>query len=250
MSFCFVIAFTASAWGPSGHRIIGEMSESLLDKKVRQRITALFDNASVAMISNWGDFVRNNPAYDSTSVWHYSDMEANLSRAAFDTLALKKIHGENIYRVVSLTAYLKQHPNDTNMLKMLVHLIEDMHCPMHLGYPEDQGGNKVRIKWQGSERSLHSLWDDAIVDFQKLSYTEYATHLMRVNKLQKINFNGQTSMILDWAWETYAAVPVIYHSADKTGNAYKYNYEYLPLLESRLTKAAEHLAAVLNYIYK
>jgi hypothetical protein len=108
----------------------------------------------------------------------------------------------------------------------------------------------VRIKWQGNERSLHSLWDDAIVDFQKLSYTEYAAHLIRINKLQKMHFNGQTSVILDWAWETYTTVPIIYQSVGKTGNAYRYNYEYLPLLESRIVKAAEHLAAVLNYIYR
>ena len=245
-----LIPFTGAAWGPSGHRIIGEMSQHLLDKKVNKKITAIFGNADVAMISTWGDFVRSDPAYDGLERWHYNNLETELNRAAFDTQIVKQDNGENVYRVIALIAHLKQQPNDTNMLKMLVHLVEDMHCPMHLGRPADRGGNSIRINWMGRETNLHSLWDDGLIDFQKLSYTEYARHLLRINKLRKVNFNGQSSLILDWAWQTYQATEMVYDSVDKIGDAYKYNFEYLSLLESRLVTAAEHLAAILNYIYK
>jgi len=245
-----VLPFTMSAWGTSGHRIIGEMSQHLLDKKVNQKITAILGNASVAMISTWGDFIRSDVAYAGTDTWHYTNMSAEYSRAAFDTLVVKQDNGENVYRVIALIAHLKQQPNDTNMLKMLVHLVEDMHCPMHLGRPDDKGGNSIRFRWMGSEINLHNLWDDVLIDFQKLSYTEYAQHLMRTHKLRKVNFAGQHSLILDWAWQTYQATQIVYDSVEKTGNAYSYNFEYQSLLESRLIAAAEHLAAILNYIYK
>ena len=242
--------FAASAWGPSGHRIIGEMSETLLHGKVKKKVAAIFGNTSVAMMSNWGDEVRSDSAYDYTATWHYTNIDGGLPRAAFDTAALKQDNGQNVYRVIALTAHLKQYPNDTAMLKMLVHLVEDMHCPMHMGRAADRGGNTIHIKWFGRNTSLHSLWDDGLIDFQKLSYTEYATHLMRVQHLRKIKFDGQPATILDWAWETYQATETLYASADEVGSHYEYNFHHRPLLERSLARAAEHLAALLNYIYQ
>jgi hypothetical protein len=242
--------FAASAWGPSGHRIIGEMGESLLHSKVKKKVTAIFDNTSVAMMSNWGDEVRSDSTYDYTATWHYTNLDSGLVRAAFDTLALKQDNGQNVYRVAVLTAHLKQHPTDTAMLKMLVHLIGDMHCPMHMGRAADRGGNTIPITWFGRRTSLHSLWDDGLIDFQKLSYTEYATHLMRVYPLRKIKFDGQPGTILDWAWETYHTTEAVYASAGEVGKHYVYNFHYRSLLERSLVHAAEHLAALLNYIYQ
>ena len=245
-----LLPLAASGWGPSGHRIIGEMSETLLRNNVKKKVTAIFGNASVAMMSNWGDEVRSDSAYDYTATWHYTNVDGGLARAAFDTAALKQDNGQNVYRVTALTAHLKQHPTDTAMLKMLVHLIEDMHCPMHLGRAADRGGNTIPIKWFGRNTSLHSLWDDGLIDFQKLSYTEYATHLMRVYHLRKIKFDGRPATILDWAWETYQTAETVYASAGEAGKHYVYNFHHRPLLERSLVRAAEHLAALLNYIYK
>ncbi len=243
------LPLTAAAWGASGHRIIGEVAESKLTSKTKKKVEALFGNSSLAMMSNWGDFVRSDSAYSEATDWHYTNLDSGLTRVAFDTLAVKQDAGENIYRVITLTAHLKQHPNDTNSLKMLVHLVEDMHCPMHLGRAGDLGGNRIRIRWLGRSISLHSLWDDPFVDFQKLSYTEFATHLKRVRPLKKVVFKGDEATILDWAWETYQTTGIVYASQPDTGKPYGYNFKYVSLLEKRLVTAAEHLAAILNYIY-
>ncbi len=248
-SLFITLPFTAAAWGTSGHRIIGETAENQLTAKTKKKVEALFGNSSLAMMSNWGDFVRSDSAYNEATDWHYTNLDSGLTRTAFDTLAVKQNAGENIYRVMALTAHLKQHPNDTNMLKMLVHIVGDMHCPMHLGRAKDLGGNRVRIRWLGRNTSLHSLWDDPFVDFQKLSYTEFATHLKRVHPPKKVVFKGDNATILDWAWETYQTTAIVYASLPDTGKPYVYNFKYVSLLEQRLVTAAEHLAAILNYIY-
>jgi hypothetical protein len=245
-----LLPFTASAWGREGHRIIGEMSETLLDSNVKKKVTAIFDNASVAMISTWGDEVRSDSAYYYTSTWHYTNLDGCLVRASLDTMALKQNTGQCVYRVAALTTHLKQHPDDTAMLKMLVHLVEDMHCPMHLGHAVDYGGNTIHITWFGQNSNLHSLWDDGLMDLQDLSYTEYATHLMRVNNLQKIKFDGQPAIILDWVWEIYQVTELLYASINEVSKPYDYSFHYKPLMERSLVHAAEHLAALLNYIYQ
>ncbi|MDR3351391.1 MAG: S1/P1 nuclease [Prevotellaceae bacterium] len=242
--------FTAAAWGPTGHRMIGEMGETLLHSKAKKKITALLANASLAMVSTWGDEVRSDSAYYYTATWHYTNLDGGLSRAAFDTMALKQDKGQNIYRIVALTTHLQQHPDDTAMLKMLVHLVEDIHCPMHLGHAADYGGNTIRITWFGNSTSLHGLWDDGLIDLQKLSYTEYATHLMRTHPLQSITFDGQPATILDWVWEIYQVTEMLYASVDEISKHYEYSFRYKPFMERSLIHAAEHLAALLNYIYR
>jgi hypothetical protein len=248
--FFFFIPSAASAWGTLGHRIIGEMSENLLSEIAKARITPILSNASIAMISNWGDEVRSDSAYDYTADWHYTNLDAGLKRVAFDMQALKRDNGQNIYSVLALTNHLKQAPGDTIMLKMLIHLVGDMHCPLHLGHADDKGGNSIKISWFGVESNLHRLWDSELIDRQKLSYTEYTTHLMRVNELQIIPFDGSVNTILDWAWETYISAQTVYASAEEVGKPYEYVYHYKYLWENNLIKAAEHLASLLNYIYQ
>jgi hypothetical protein len=243
-------AATALSWGVTGHRIIGEIAESQLTGKAKARINAILDNASVAMVANWGDEVRSDPAYNYTANWHYTNLDGGLTRAEFDTLALRKDAGQNIFSVATLTEHLRQTPNDTAMLKMLIHLVGDMHCPLHLGRADDRGGNSIRIKWFGSSTNLHSLWDSALIDSQKLSYTEYTTHLTRIYPIHAEPFDGNPHTILDWAWTIYHRTELIYATSKETSKPYVYIYNYKPLWEKSLVEAAEHLAALLNYIYK
>ena len=247
---CFALTvFPAYPWGATGHRIIGEMAETQLTKRAQKRINAILGNASLAMVSCWGDEVRSDRAYDHTSDWHYTNIDSGLTRSAFDATALRLDNGQNIYMVVTLIDYLKQTPNDTAMLKMLIHLVQDMHCPMHAGRPDDRGGNAIRITWFREPTNLHSLWDSALIDSQKLSYTEYAHHLMRVYPLQKQKFNGKTSAVLDWAWKVYSNTQIVYDSASEAAKSYEYIYRYKSLWERSLVDAAGCLAGVLNYIY-
>jgi len=80
-----------------------------------------------------------------------------------------------------------------------------------------------------------------------LSYTEYADYLWNIHPGSKLKF--QRSMVLDWAWETYRTSQKVYDSFNEASDPYRYNFLYVSLLESRLSLAGEHLAAVLNYIY-
>jgi hypothetical protein len=247
-----ILSFTpslASAWGALGHRIIGEMSETLLTDKAKERINAVLNNASIAMVANWGDEVRSDSRYDYTADWHYTNLDAGLSRTAFDTIAIKQDNGKNIYSVAALTNHLRETPADTAMLKMLIHLVGDMHCPLHLGHASDRGANSIQIRWFRNETNLHSLWDSGLIDSQKLSYTEYATHLLRTHTLAAPAFDGYLNTILDWAWNIYNDAQTVYLSVNQTTQPYVYLYLYKSLWEKDLVHAAEHLAILLNYIY-
>ena len=247
LAVCVFMPQMVFGWGMIGHRVIGELAQKNLTKPAATRINQVLGHVDVAMVANWGDFVRSDDNFKGREVWHYKDIAPGLSREEFNKEAVTKNDGELIFRIFQLIADLKKDPNNGENLKMLIHLIGDMHMPLHMGNPEDKGGNTQRLKWFGRDISLHSLWDDALIDYQKLSYTEYADYLAKKSADSKLTFTR--SMVLDWAWDTYQIAPKVYESVSETSNAYRYNFLYISLVESRLTFAGERLAAVLNYLY-
>lgn len=242
-----LLPLLAWGYGPSGHYICGEVAQHNISKKTTKRLEGLLNNAEIAMVSNWGDFQKSNPEYRSKSKWHYSNFESGISKAQFMRASMDTTSGQNIYRVMELTEYLKTNPNDTNSLLMLIHIVEDMHCPMHLARANDRGGNKIEIRWFGQKTNLHSLWDDRLIDSQKLSYSEYARHLLRTHQKEDTKFNK--SMIISWAWETYMVTEQIYADQELVKRHYDYIYKYRDIMELQLYRAGTHLAMILDYIY-
>jgi hypothetical protein len=51
-----------------------------------------------------------------------------------------------------------------------------------VGRPEDLGGNKIKVMWFNESKNLHQIWDEQLVQFQQLSYTEYAAAINFHNK--------------------------------------------------------------------
>ena len=65
---------------------------------------------------------------------------------------------------------------------MLIHLIGDMHCPMHAGRKQDRGGNGTTVKFFGKKSNLHSVWDsDLLESTHRWSYTEWQKQIDRVD---------------------------------------------------------------------
>ena len=236
------------AWGLEGHRIIGEIAQQHLTKKAQKQIIAVLGGSTIAMEANWGDFVKSDTAYRACSPWHYNNFEAGLDRATFDSLAMRQDRGEAVYRIYDLADRLRQNPNDTVALRFLIHIVGDIHCPMHMGRPDDLGGNKIKIKWFGHDTNLHALWDDKLIDGQKLSYTEYAAHIMRTQPYTYERF--ESSQVIDWAWQTVQNGEEIYATYDLAARPYNYMFRFKNMWESSLMLGGLHLAALLNDIYK
>jgi hypothetical protein len=48
-------------------------------------------------------------------------------------------------------------------LKYIVHLVGDIHQPVHAGYASDKGGNGYQLQAFGRGSNLHSLWDSGLI---------------------------------------------------------------------------------------
>ena len=237
----------AHAYGTLGHYIIGEIAQQSIAPATQERLKPLLNNATLPMVSNWADWQKSNPDYANRSNWHYLNLDSGLTRQQFQQVAYRTDAGQNLYQVDRLIKVLQQNPNDTVALLYLIHLVEDLHNPMHYGRSSDRGGNDVPVQWFGRTVNLHALWDDMLLETRKMSYTEYANHLLTQSEYQPIPF--QPDMLADWAWENYCNTGIIYDTRELTAKPYQYIYQFAPMWESALTNGGYRLAMILDAIY-
>lgn len=239
-------------WGKTGHRIVGEIADRHLSKKAKKAIKQLLGAESVAMVSDWPDFIKSDRKYDSTQVWHYINFEDGLNceqikhKCENDSTNLA-------YGIRKMISILKDKNSSASLkkdaMKFLIHLIGDANQPMHIGRPTDKGGNDVKMTWFKRTTNLHRIWDDDFIEFQDLSYTEYAIALNHPTA-EQIEACKSTDPAA-WFCETYGLSRKLYADAEKeTDVGYKYNYVFLSAMNEQLLKGGLRLANVLNEIYK
>jgi hypothetical protein len=242
-----LLPITVFGWSKTGHRVIGEIAENLMTDEAKAKMNAVLNDAGAAMVANWGDFVKSDPRFKQFSSWHYTNLPADLKRENFEKAALDTFSGQCIFRVLELTEILKENPSDINCLRMLIHIVGDMFQPMHLGSAYDLGGNKVPITWFGQKSNLHSLWDDKLIDGERLSYTEYANFLLNTHKPKRGEYSA--SAVFDASWKTYQLTEKVYKDEYKVKDHYGYIYEYKALWEQQFVDGGILLATILEYIY-
>src|SRR6187200_3003478 len=72
-------------WGQNGHRIVGEIADSYLSNKARKAIGEILGNESIAITSNWPDFIKSDSTFNYLSTWHYINVKQGLSQTEFNT---------------------------------------------------------------------------------------------------------------------------------------------------------------------
>lgn len=234
-------------WGVTGHRAIGLVAEKHLSAKAKKKLKLLMGQESLAMMSTWMDEVRSDSLYNYTADWHWVTIETGKSYAE----SPKNPNGDVIMTLERLIAELKTKKLDRKIemeyIKMIVHLVGDIHQPLHVGCCDDRGGNSVKVKWFRNETNLHSVWDSNMIDDTKLSYTELAGALEEPTA--GVLAQWQKATVRDWAAESMTYRRQVYSVGD--GNlSFKYSYKNLDTVKLRLAQAGIRLAGVLNEIYK
>ncbi len=250
----FFLAFSHASfsWGVTGHRTIAQIAQNHLSKKAKKEISKLIGKESLAWWANWMDFIKSDSTWDHVYNWHFVNASGKLGKEEY-IAELKQMKGTNLYSQINA---MKKELGDKSKtlqerqvaLRFLIHLMGDLHQPLHVGRGEDQGGNKITVFWFDKKTNLHSLWDSGLMEFQQYSYTEYAANLDIAGK-EKVK-ELQAGTLEDWTFESNQLAYKIYESArpeEKLG--YKYNYQYQQMLDQQLLKGGLRLAAVLNEIF-
>lgn len=268
---CF-ISFEALPWGATGHRVVGEIAELYLTKKAYKNIQFILKGESLARAANWPDEIKSEPeTYSHTYNWHYTEWPENNEQHDHEH------NGGKLIPAIDDNLKVLKNPKSTQSekafaLRFVVHLIGDIHQPLHVGNGLDQGGNACKVVFQGINSNLHRVWDEDMINFTKLSFTEMTKFILDTttkNDVQKI----QSGTPLDWARESKELRNLVYPSeitpTPDQSYAYKnycridsevpihlmpilgyqYSYKFMPIVERRLKEAGMRLAKLLNEVF-
>jgi hypothetical protein len=266
-AFAAVAALTpapALAWGKTGHRVIAAIADTQLSGLARAHVEQILGpGESLDEAANWPDEMRSAPGefWQKTSVpWHYMDFNGIVYDRA-------PPEGDAFEALNHFTAVLKDPKaslaDKQTALRFIVHLVGDLHQPLHVGRPGDGGGGKILVTFFGKPTNLHVVWDSGMPDNEQLSFTEFAAKLERHTSNQQLidwwDINPR-----DWVSESaqvreqiYADLPRAKKPAGKVRKGektlpdvgYSYVYKFQPIMERQLQRAGVRLAAYLNAIF-
>lgn len=237
------VASMAHAWGAEGHQIIATIAQSNLQPQAAKelaRILAQEPGATLASISTWADEHRS-PA---TAPWHYINFpKGNCQYEQEHDCPEGKCVVEAIRKQTSILQFDVNDEKRLNALKYLVHLVGDVHQPLHAGWGEDRGGNTYQLQAFMRGSNLHAWWDTGMIRYVE----EHEGPLLPTLQSKKA-----PSVPNDWKPETAAVESC--HIVDQEGFYpgrlvdIEYIKRYRDTLGQRLHTAGMRLAALLNKV--
>ncbi len=242
-----LLPLTGFAWGATGHRTVGAIAEKHLSKKASKAVQRILGAESIAMAGTWMDDVRSDRTYDYTRDWHWVTIPDGSTYA----LAERNPKGDAVEAIDRMVAALKSgklsKEEEIFSLKVLIHLVGDLHQPLHVGRGDDKGGNTFQVRWFKKGSNLHRLWDSGLIDQSQLSFSELASSIDHASAKQINAWKQGTAA--EWAQENLAYRAQIY--PEEAGAELGYDYQYLnwPLVEQQLLKGGIRLAGILNSIF-
>ena len=241
------------AWGMNGHRIVGEIAESYLSAKARSKIHKILGTESIAMASNWADFIKSDSTFRYLNTWHYIDFPGGLNYGQVQDALKKDIAADAYTKLNFLIRELKKKnlPRDKKVmyLRLLIHIVGDLHQPLHVSPEGTSGGNDIKLTWFGNPSNLHRVWDEQLIANQDLSYTEYVRAINHTTAAQRKAW--QKEPVSQWIFDSYT-ISIQLHDELTEQNpklSYRYNFDHFQTLNQQLLKGGVHLAGLLNQIF-
>ena len=272
--FClvFVLVLAASpaamAWSALGHRLVGELAQRHLSPAARAEVAKLLAGESdpdLGGVAYWADALRNDdpPRFKQTSPWHYVNY-ASGAQCVFDP-AKDCRDGKCVIAAIEAQRRIladRSQPRDArrDALKFLVHLVGDIHQPMHASNRPDKGGNDFQISLRTDLEpeayarnryvngvmgtNLHSVWDYYVLGSRGLKLQQYADHLDRQPWPPRPAETASTPEA--WAGESCRLIEArqLYPAQHRMDNVYLNAMR--PLAEQRVRQAAWRLASLLD----
>lgn len=241
----------AFAWGRTGHRVVGQIADAHLNSRSRAAVKRILRAETLAEAANWPDVMKSDPApfwQKTADPWHYVTVPVGKT---YDEVG----HPPEGDAVTALTRYAAVLRDRTSSLadkqialRFVVHLVGDLHQPLHSGTGTDRGGNDRRVTFFGRSTNLHSVWDSGLIDETQLSFSEMAAWLnARISPADARAWSSTDPRV--WIAESTALRDQVYPPAGDNTLSYRYVYDNEPRLEARLERAGVRVAAVLNDIF-
>lgn len=261
LSACALPSTQALAWGQEGHRVTGYIAQQLLSPQAKAVVNQLIPNADFAQLALYMDQHKQDlkQQLPGSDKWHYND-EPVCNGVEEDDCPNGNCASNQIERYSKVLADKSVgKAARAQALTFLIHMIGDIHQPLHAADNHDRGGNDVRVRLAGSSKvsNLHSVWDTALVQ-QALNGANEQSWAAQDLKYYARNIPGwQSGKAMDWINESnqYARSEVYGPLSNFSCGQAPSDVAYLDrtyqtagaqLIKQQLAKAGARIAMVIN----
>lgn len=255
------------AWSKQGHLVIADLAYVQLSPVTKKKVDALLSEfyqgnslKAFEQASTWADFLRFKKI-DTYNAWHYirTPIVRDIMAAPPD------IPKPNVLTASIAQSLILQDASSTNSqkawaLRMLIHLIGDLHQPLHVAtlvntqFPRgDLNGLKFLLK--ARYKTLHYFWDvgGGILAYKKKIH--FRRHQLvkslrsQSNSKDTVLRQSPTQAIEQWVNDAYRiADRDVYQLQTNTKIDGSYRKHAKKISRQQLIEAAQHLAQLLNTI--
>ena len=227
------------AWGKEGHHMVIEIAYRFLSIGAREKLVNYLQGMSIDEASVWMDVEKNNPQYKYLKHTHYIDINSGDS---FDPNLRDNLYFELTKVMQDLNTQANQSRVTLDLL-ILIHLVGDLHQPLHIGYSTDRGGNTIPISINGKSMNLHEAWDSGIINETHITIDDIfqlysTTPKTQIDSIEKGN-------IQDWLMDTRSQLKFVY-AFNGIGLDEKYVNNASVIIKTQILKAGLRLSVLLE----
>ncbi len=236
------------AFGSRGHIVVARLALRDLHPVTIQNIEVLLsDNARDGLdaASTWADELRDGGEKVGAN-YHYINMPQGQCRyvksrdCPSGDCVIERIN----YFVSILQNQTRPKSERADALRWIVHLVGDLHQPLHVGYYSDRGGNLYQVTLNNVGTNLHAVWDVDLVKRPGLRAGKLAKWIVENEKIP-VQKSWSPMQTIEWAKQSCQ-----YLSKGVYPKQRRLNKEYLDrnqaVVMQQLRLAGARLAIVLN----
>ncbi len=282
---CLGYSSSAWAWGEEGHAVVAAIALNFMAPAQKARLQELLasDNDPLTAhdpvsVADWADRLRAGSGHPITfqhsREWHFVDIDRHhpdLMQACqnFQPLPVGTLATEGpaqacvVAKIEQFSAELNRYkqsgfqpadrPEAVLALKFLIHLVGDLHQPLHAIDDHDRGGNEIRVKWDHIPTgSLHHYWDTVFIEHMDPDPAHLAQRLSA--RITPDNLRAwQRGTPRAWAMESFATARSQAYdplpAPDERGRAFltdAYARQAMAMIALQLEEAGVRLAKTLD----
>jgi hypothetical protein len=256
--------------------MVGDIATRYLSAKTQAQVSELLSNDRLAdgelsgrrtlgEIASWADEIKDFDWGRRRASWHYDDIPLCGTAQYAAYCRGGRCASAQLSRQIELLGDPRsRHRTRNEALKWVVHLVGDIHQPLHAANRGDRGGNRVQVSFFGARDNppygslnLHAIWDEQMV--ARLIVDRGGERALVSAPIAESDRRAwEKGSIADWVAEShalardrvYAALPVAASCSDKISGVVEIGDAYYasaaPVIEVQIRKAGVRLARVLN----
>lgn len=242
-SFLFLLSSLTWSYGDLGHKSVAAVAWQHMTPYAKQNIGRILGMGQDKFIkaSVWADHIKRDERFNYLKPMHYVNMPKDEKRyvksrdCKKDRCVVEAIH------TFSKVARTGSDSEKRLAVRMLIHLIADIHQPLHAGLKEDRGGNWYEIQYEDKTVSLHKLWDHQLVKRLGENWESVSLKVLEDKKPVTV---GSPAI---WAEESHwIAVESLYKAKENKEVTEAYLAMADTITQRQLAKAGWRLAMWLN----